>query len=122
MPQPTSSIQTGALTLSAASLVPIIDWAASRLNITIPVDAQLQIAALLITVGHAVYNLLLERRIGIAQGSTAYLAGIALPVDNAVAPAVAGAATAAPPAASVAGPVAPAAAAVPVPPPAASAT
>ncbi|MFY4712144.1 hypothetical protein [Burkholderia glumae] len=67
MPQPTSSIQTGALTLSAASLVPIIDWAASRLNITIPVDAQLQIAALLITVGHAVYNLLLERRIGIAQ-------------------------------------------------------
>ncbi|WP_338509205.1 hypothetical protein [Burkholderia gladioli] len=63
MPQPqTSSIQTGALTLSAASLVPIIDWAASRLGIQIPADAQLQIAALLITGAHAIYNLILERR------------------------------------------------------------
>ncbi|WP_186095707.1 hypothetical protein [Burkholderia gladioli] len=70
MPQPTSSIQTGALTLSAASLVPIIDWAASRLGITIPIDAQLQIAALVITVGHAIYNLLLERRAQSAPAST----------------------------------------------------
>ncbi|MCM2544244.1 hypothetical protein ACVCH0_20555 [Burkholderia glumae] len=58
MPQPqtSSSIQTGALTLSAASLVPIIDWGASRLGVAIPVDAQLQLAALAITVGHAIYN------------------------------------------------------------------
>ncbi|WP_070106505.1 hypothetical protein [Burkholderia plantarii] len=70
MPQPTSSIQTGALTLSAASLVPIIDWAASRLGITIPADAQLQIAALLITGAHAIYNLLLERRASAAPAGT----------------------------------------------------
>ena len=57
----TSSIQTGAITLTAASLVPIIDWAASAAHISIPVDAQLQIAALLITGGHAVYNLVRAR-------------------------------------------------------------
>jgi len=61
MPQPTSSIQTGALTLSAASLVPIIDWGASRAGVTIPVDVQLQLAALLITGAHAIYNLVRER-------------------------------------------------------------
>lgn len=57
----TSSINTGAITLSAASLVPIIDWAASALHISIPLDAQLQIAAVLITGGHAIYNYLRAR-------------------------------------------------------------
>jgi hypothetical protein len=57
----TSSIQTGAITLTAASLVPIIDWAATALHISIPVDAQLQIAAMLITGGHALYNYLRAR-------------------------------------------------------------
>jgi hypothetical protein len=56
-----SSIQTGAITLTAASLVPIIDWAAQSMHVAIPVDAQLQIAALLITGAHAVYNYLLAR-------------------------------------------------------------
>ncbi|WP_234775154.1 hypothetical protein [Paraburkholderia tropica] len=57
----TSSIQTGAITLTAASLVPIIDWAATSLHIAIPVDAQLQLAAMLITGGHALYNYLRSR-------------------------------------------------------------
>ena len=57
----TSSIQTGAITLTAASLVPIIDWAANAAHISIPVDAQLQIAAMLITGGHALYNYLCAR-------------------------------------------------------------
>jgi hypothetical protein len=57
----TSSIQTGAITLTAASLVPIIDWAATALHIAIPVDAQLQLAAMLITGGHALYNYLTAR-------------------------------------------------------------
>jgi hypothetical protein len=57
----TSSIQTGAITLTAASLVPIIDWAATALHISIPMDAQLQIAAMLITGGHALYNYLRSR-------------------------------------------------------------
>jgi hypothetical protein len=57
----TSSIQTGAITLTAASLVPIIDWAATALHISIPMDAQLQIAAVIITGGHALYNYLRAR-------------------------------------------------------------
>ncbi|MCG5072301.1 hypothetical protein [Paraburkholderia tagetis] len=57
----TSSIQTGAITLTAASLVPIIDWAAQAMNIKIPMEAQLQIAAFLITGGHAAYNWLMAR-------------------------------------------------------------
>lgn len=113
MPQPTSSIQTGALTLSAASLVPIIDWAASRLGITIPVDAQLQIAALLITVGHAIYNLMLERRAG-ALTAAVPLHGLSEPTPlaaSATALAPAAVAQPAPPVVPAAVPVAPAAAA-----------
>jgi hypothetical protein len=57
----TSSLQTGAVTLTAASLVPVIDWAASAVGVKIPVDAQLQIAALLITAGHAASNYIRSR-------------------------------------------------------------
>ncbi|WP_070108607.1 hypothetical protein [Burkholderia plantarii] len=78
MPQPqtSSSIQTGALTLSAASLVPIIDWGASRLGIAIPVDAQLQLAALAITIGHALYNHWRARGAGAAPQGAASLAAL----------------------------------------------
>ena len=61
MSQPTSSIQTGAITLTAASLVPIIDWAAQAMHVTIPMEAQLQIAAFIITGCHAVFNVLKAR-------------------------------------------------------------
>ncbi|KWF90410.1 hypothetical protein WL95_27680 [Burkholderia cepacia] len=57
----TSSIQTGAITLTAASLVPIIDWIAQAMHVTIPMEAQLQISAFLITGAHAVYNYLMAR-------------------------------------------------------------
>ncbi|MDN7490613.1 hypothetical protein QZM35_23150 [Burkholderia sp. AU45274] len=57
----TSSIQTGAITLTAASLVPIIDWAAQVMHVTIPMEAQLQISAFLITGAHAAYNYLMTR-------------------------------------------------------------
>lgn len=57
----TSSIQTGAITLTAASLVPIIDWIAQSMHITIPMEAQLQISAFLITGAHAAYNYLMAR-------------------------------------------------------------
>ncbi|WP_186153463.1 hypothetical protein [Burkholderia gladioli] len=78
MPQPqtSSSIQTGALTLSAASLVPIIDWGASRLGIAIPVDAQLQLAALAITGAHALYNHWRTRGAGAAPQSAAPAAAL----------------------------------------------
>lgn len=56
-----SSIQTGAITLTAASLVPIIDWAAQAMHIAIPMEAQLQISAFLITGAHAAYNYLMAR-------------------------------------------------------------
>lgn len=56
-----SSIHTGAITLTAASLVPIIDWAAQAMHVAIPMEAQLQIAAFLITAGHAAYNVLKAR-------------------------------------------------------------
>ena len=66
----TSSIQTGAITMTAASLVPIIDWAASRLGISIPVDAQLQIAGALITGAHALRNWLAARAASKATAAT----------------------------------------------------
>lgn len=62
----TSSIQTGAITLTAASLVPIIDWAAQAMHVSIPVDAQLQIAAMIITGSHALYNYLHARSAPVA--------------------------------------------------------
>jgi hypothetical protein len=58
---PTSSIQTGAITLTAASLVPIIDWIAQAMHVVIPMEAQLQISALVITAGHAAYNYAIAR-------------------------------------------------------------
>ncbi|MGU7784866.1 hypothetical protein [Burkholderia sp. PU8-34] len=67
---PQSSIQTGAITLTAASLVPIIDWAAQAMHVSIPVDAQFQIAAVLITVGHAVSNVI-RARIGAKSAAAA---------------------------------------------------
>lgn len=57
----TSSIQTGAITLTAASLVPIIDWAAQSMNVKIPMEAQLQISAFIITGAHAAYNYVMAR-------------------------------------------------------------
>lgn len=57
----TSSIKTGAITLTAASLVPIIDWAAQMMHIVIPMEAQLQISAFIITGAHAAYNYLMAR-------------------------------------------------------------
>ena len=59
-----SSIHTGAITLTAASLVPIIDWAAQAMHVSIPMEAQLQIAAFLITGAHAGYNYLMARAAG----------------------------------------------------------
>jgi hypothetical protein len=57
----TSSLQTGAITLTAASLVPIIDWIAQAMRVVIPLDAQLQISALLMTSAHAAYNYAIAR-------------------------------------------------------------
>lgn len=53
---PKSILQTGAVTFTASSFVPLIDWAASAMGVKIPLDAQLQLAAGLITLGHAIVN------------------------------------------------------------------
>ena len=53
---PKSILQTGAVTFTASSFVPLIDWAASAMGVKIPLDAQLQIAAGLITIGHAIVD------------------------------------------------------------------
>ena len=52
-----SSIVTGGVTVSAAALAPLVQWALDGFPAGhYPSDAPLLIAAGLITIGHAVYN------------------------------------------------------------------
>ncbi len=57
----TSSIITGGLTLSAATVEPLVSWALNGFPHPIPTSVPLLIAALIITVGHAIYNIMLNR-------------------------------------------------------------
>lgn len=66
----TSSIVTGGVTLSAATLVPLVQWAMNGFPRPIPDGIPLLIAAGLITGGHALYNILAARAAAKAVPST----------------------------------------------------
>ena len=52
----TSSIVTGGLTVSAATLVPLVQWGLNGFPHPIPESVPYVIAAAIVTVGHALYN------------------------------------------------------------------
>jgi hypothetical protein len=57
----TSSIVTGGVTMSAATLVPLVQWAMNGLPKPIPDGIPLLVAAGLITGAHALYNIYAAR-------------------------------------------------------------
>ncbi len=59
---PPSSILTGGVTITAATLIPFVNWAIGGFDRAhIPEGVPYLIAAALITVGHALYNLAAAR-------------------------------------------------------------
>jgi hypothetical protein len=58
---PTSSVITGGVTVTAATLVPFVQWAISGFPHPVPPDVPYLIAAALVTGAHAAYNLLAAR-------------------------------------------------------------
>lgn len=57
-----SSVATGGLTLSAASLEPLVSWALNGFAGAPPATAPFLISAALITLGHGLYNIATTRR------------------------------------------------------------
>lgn len=57
-----SSLVTGGITVSAASLAPLVSWALDGFPRPVPAEIPLLIAAGLITLGHALYNLAMSRK------------------------------------------------------------
>lgn len=60
MNQP-SSVVTGGVTVTAATIVPLVQWAMNGFPHPIPPDVPYLIAAALVTGAHAAYNLLAAR-------------------------------------------------------------
>ena len=60
----TSSVVTGGVTVSAATLVPLVTWALAGFPQPIPDSVPYLIAATIVTGGHALYNLVATRSIG----------------------------------------------------------
>jgi hypothetical protein len=59
-----SSVVTGGVTVTAATLVPLVQWALGGFPHPIPPDVPYLIAAGLVTGAHAAYNLLAARAAG----------------------------------------------------------
>jgi hypothetical protein len=57
----TSSLVTGGATLTAASLVPLVEWVAGGCKGPMPPAAQLLVAGVIVTVIHAVSNVAAAR-------------------------------------------------------------
>jgi hypothetical protein len=60
----TSSIATGGVTVSAAALEPYVQWLIDGRHGPIPTGSALLISAAIITLAHALYNLLSTRKTG----------------------------------------------------------
>jgi hypothetical protein len=58
---PNSSVTTAGVTVSAASLVPLIQWALDGFTHPIPHEVPFLIAAGLVTGAHALYNVAMAR-------------------------------------------------------------
>ncbi|HEM7839783.1 hypothetical protein QZM26_17730 [Burkholderia multivorans] len=57
----TSSIVTGGLTVSAASLVPAVEWALSGFHTPVPESVSSLVAGLVAAGAHALYNYVVSR-------------------------------------------------------------
>lgn len=57
----TSSLVTGGATLTAASLVPAVQWAATGFKGPMPPEVQLLVAGAFVTVIHAIGNVIAAR-------------------------------------------------------------
>lgn len=53
----TSSVITGGVTISAATLVPLVTWVMNGMHAPVPESVPYLISAAIITVGHALYNI-----------------------------------------------------------------
>ena len=58
-----SSVVTGGVTVSAATLAPLVTWALSGFPAPIPESVPYLIAAAIITVSHAAYNVFSTREV-----------------------------------------------------------
>jgi len=56
-----SSVITGGVTISAATLAPLVGWALNGFPQPVPDSIPLVLAAAIITVGHAAYNVVMAR-------------------------------------------------------------
>ena len=56
-----SSVVTGGVTVSAVTLAPLVGWALNGFSQPVPDSVPLVLAAAIITVGHAAYNLVVAR-------------------------------------------------------------
>jgi hypothetical protein len=57
----TSSIVTGGVTLTAASLVPLVQWVSTGCKTPMPSEVQLLVAGAVVTAVHALSNVLAAR-------------------------------------------------------------
>lgn len=57
----TSSIVTGGATLTAASLVPAVQWVSGGCHLPMPLEVQLLISGAIVTIIHAARNWWVER-------------------------------------------------------------
>lgn len=56
-----SSLATGGVTVSAATLVPLVSWALNGFQLPIPETVPYLIAASIVTLAHAIYNVVTPR-------------------------------------------------------------
>jgi type VI protein secretion system component VasK len=67
----TSSIVTGGATLTAASLVPAVQWVSGGFHLPMPLEVQLLISGAIVTVIHAARNWRVARAARAAKTATA---------------------------------------------------
>lgn len=67
----TSSMVTGGATLTAASLVPAVQWVSAGCPVPMPVEVQLLIAGAIVTAIHAVGNWFAARAVRRAEARAA---------------------------------------------------
>ena len=66
----TSSLITGSATLTATSLVPAIEWAATGFRGPMPEQVQLLVAGAIVTAIHAIGNVITDRLAGKKPAAT----------------------------------------------------
>ncbi len=81
-----SSVSTGAATVTAASLEPYVSWALNGFPNPMPETLPYFIAACIITIGHALYNTMTKPKLSplvVAPASAPVQAPVLQPADHA---------------------------------------